>query len=216
LSLSFERMIEDRRDDRDGGERDAQTRDVTQLLRAWSEGDQLALEKLTPLVYQELHRRAHRQMTQERSGQILQTTAIVNEIYLQLLDLRGVSWRDRAHFFALSSRLIRRVLIDAARSKASLKRGAGSPHVALDENLLVSTEPPADIVALDEALTALAGIDPRKSQVVELRFFGGLGIEETAEVLKVSPETVKRDWKLAKAWLRRELRHFSDTTAAGK
>jgi RNA polymerase sigma factor (TIGR02999 family) len=216
LSLSFERMIEDRRDDKDGGERDAQTRDVTQLLRAWSEGDQLALEKLTPLVYQELHRRAHRQMTQERSGQILQTTAIVNEIYLQLIDLRGVSWRDRAHFFALSSRLIRRVLIDAARSKASLKRGAGSPHVALDENLLVSTEPPADIVALDEALTALAGIDPRKSQVVELRFFGGLGIEETAEVLKVSPETVKRDWKLAKAWLRRELRHFSDTTAAGK
>jgi RNA polymerase sigma factor (TIGR02999 family) len=209
-------MIEDRRDDKDGGERDAQTRDVTQLLRAWSEGDQLALEKLTPLVYQELHRRAHRQMTQERSGQILQTTAIVNEIYLQLIDLRGVSWRDRAHFFALSSRLIRRVLIDAARSKASLKRGAGSPHVALDENLLVSTEPPADIVALDEALTALAGIDPRKSQVVELRFFGGLGIEETAEVLKVSPETVKRDWKLAKAWLRRELRHFSDTTAAGK
>ena len=216
MSLSFERMIEDRRDDKDGGERDAQTRDVTQLLRAWSEGDQLALEKLTPLVYQELHRRAHRQMTQERSGQILQTTAIVNEIYLQLIDLRGVSWRDRAHFFALSSRLIRRVLIDAARSKASLKRGAGSPHVALDENLLVSTEPPADIVALDEALTALAGIDPRKSQVVELRFFGGLGIEETAEVLKVSPETVKRDWKLAKAWLRRELRHFSDTTAAGK
>jgi RNA polymerase sigma factor (TIGR02999 family) len=209
-------MIEDRRDDKDGGERDAQTRDVTQLLRAWSEGDQLALEKLTPLVYQELHRRAHRQMTQERSGQILQTTAIVNEIYLQLIDLRGVSWRDRAHFFALSSRLIRRVLIDAARSKASLKRGAGSPHVALDENLLVSTEPPADIVALDEALTALAGIDPRKSQVVELRFFGGLGIEETAEVLKVSPETVKRDWRLAKAWLRRELRHFSDTTAAGE
>jgi RNA polymerase sigma factor (TIGR02999 family) len=191
-------------------------RDVTQLLRAWSEGDQQALEKLTPLVYQELHRRAHRQMAQERSGQILQTTAIVNEIYVQLIDLRGVSWRDRAHFFALSSRLIRRVLIDAARSKASLKRGAGSPHVALDENLLVSTEPPADVVALDEALTALAVIDERKSQVVELRFFGGLGIEEVAEVLKVSPETVKRDWKLAKAWLRRELRHYGDTTAAGE
>jgi RNA polymerase sigma factor (TIGR02999 family) len=207
-------MSEDRPNDRDGGERDAQTREVTQLLRAWSEGDQAALEKLTPLVYQELHRRAHWQMAQERSGQILQTTAIVNEIYVQLIDLRGVSWRDRAHFFALSSRLIRRVLIDAARSKASLKRGAGSPHVALDENLLVSTEPPADVVALDEALTALGGIDQRKSQVVELRFFGGLSIEETAEVLKVSPETVKRDWKLAKAWLRRELRHYSDTTAA--
>jgi RNA polymerase sigma factor (TIGR02999 family) len=207
-------MSEDRPNDRNGGEREAQTRDVTQLLRAWSEGDQLALEKLTPLVYHELHRRAHRQMAQERSGQILQTTAIVNEIYVQLIDLRGVSWRDRAHFFALSSTLIRRVLIDAARSKASLKRGAGSPHVALDENLLVSTEPPADVVALDEALTALGGIDQRKSQVVELRFFGGLSIEETAEVLKVSPETVKRDWRLAKAWLRRELRHYSDTTAA--
>lgn len=207
-------MSEDRPNDRDGGDRKAQTRDVTQLLRAWSEGDQLALEKLTPLVYQELHRRAHRQMAQERPGQILQTTAIVNEIYVQLIDLHGVSWRDRAHFFALSSRLIRRVLIDAARSKASLKRGAGSPHVALDENLLVSTEPPADVVALDEALIALGTIDQRKSQVVELRFFGGLSIEETAEVLKVSPETVKRDWKLAKAWLRRELRHYSDTTPA--
>lgn len=207
-------MTEDRPKDRDGGEREAQSRDVTQLLRAWSEGDQVALEKLTPLVYQELHRRAHWQMAQEHSGQILQTTAIVNEIYVQLIDLRGVSWRDRAHFFALSSRLIRRVLIDAARSKAALKRGAGSPHVALDENLLVSTKPPADVIALDEALTALGGIDQRKSQVVELRFFGGLSIEETAEVLKVSPETVKRDWKLAKAWLRRELRHYSGTTAA--
>ena len=207
-------MCEVRLNDRDGGEREASTRDVTQLLRAWSEGDQLALEKLTPLVYQELHRRAHRQMAQERPGQILQTTAIVNEIYVQLIDLRGVSWRDRAHFFALASRLIRHVLIDAARSKGSLKRGAGSPHVALDENMLVSAEPLADIVALDEALTALGAVDQRKSQVVELRFFGGLGIEETAEVLKVSPETVKRDWRLAKAWLRRELRHYSDTTAA--
>ena len=192
--------------------------DVTQLLRAWSGGDQQALEKLTPLVYQELHRRAHRQMAQERSGQTLQTTALVNEIYVQLIDLRGVSWRDRAHFFALSSRLIRRVLIDAARSRASLKRGAGSPHVAFDENMLVSTEPRADVVALDDALTALAAFDERKSHVVELRFFGGLGIEETAEVLKVSPETVKRDWRLAKAWLRRELRNSataSPDAAAG-
>jgi RNA polymerase sigma factor (TIGR02999 family) len=192
-----------------------QARDVTQLLRAWSEGDPQALEKLTPLVYQELHRRAHRQMARERSGQTLQTTALVNEIYVQLIDLRGVSWRDRAHFFALSSRLIRRVLIDVARSRGSLKRGADSPHVTFDENLMVSTEPRADIIALDEALTALAAIDERKSQVVELRFFGGLGIEEAAEVLKVSPETVKRDWKLAKAWLRRQLRHYDDTTAAG-
>jgi RNA polymerase sigma factor (TIGR02999 family) len=152
-------------------------------------------------------------MANERSGQTLQTTALVNEIYVQLIDLRGVSWRDRAHFFALSSRLIRRVLIDAARAKAAQKRGARSIHVELDENLLVSQEPRADVIALDDALTALAAIDDRKSQVVELRFFGGLGIEETAEVLKVSPETVKRDWKLAKAWLRRELRN--STASAG-
>ena len=188
--------------------------DVTQLLRAWSEGDQQALEKLTPLVYAELHRRAHWQMANERSGQTLQTTALVNEIYVQLIDLRGVTWRDRAHFFALSSRLIRRVLIDAARAKAAQKRGGRASHVELDENLLVSQEPRADVIALDDALTALAAIDERKSQVVELRFFGGLGIEETAEVLKVSPETVKRDWKLAKAWLRRELRN-STASAAG-
>jgi RNA polymerase sigma factor (TIGR02999 family) len=199
-----------------GGHDKAQARDVTQLLRAWSQGDQQALEQLTPLVYQELHRRAHRQIARERPGRTLQTTALVNEIYVKLIDLRGVSWRDRAHFFALSSRLIRRVLIDAARARASLKRGAGSPHVEYDENLLVSTEPRADVVALDEALTALAAVDQRKSEVVELRFFGGLGIEETAEVLKVSPETVKRDWKLAKAWLRRELRHYGDATSTGE
>jgi len=180
-------------------------RDVTELLRAWSEGDQQALEKLTPLVYRELYQRAHWHMARERTGHTLQTTALVNEIYVRLVDLRGVSWRDRAHFFAISSRLIRRVLIDAARSKGSLKRGGNVPHVVLDE-ALVSCEPRADLVALDEALTALATIDDRKSQVVELRFFGGLGVEETAEVLKVSPETVKRDWKLAKAWLRRELK----------
>jgi RNA polymerase sigma factor (TIGR02999 family) len=187
--------------------------DVTQLLRAWSEGDRQALEKLTPLVYAELHRRAHWQMANERSGQTLQTTALVNEIYLQLVDLRGVTWRDRAHFFALSSRLIRRVLIDAARAKTAQKRGARPSHVELDENRLVSQEPRADVIALDDALTALAAIDERKSQVVELRFFGGLGIEETAEVLKVSPETVKRDWKLAKAWLRRELRNSTASDA---
>src|SRR5262245_2316555 len=183
--------------------------EVTQLLRAWSEGDHHALEKLTPLVYAELHRRAHWQMAHERSGLTLQTTALVNEIYVQLIDLRGVSWRDRAHFFALSSRLIRRVLIDAARSRGAQKRGGQSPHVELDENLLVSVEPRADVIALDDALNALAVIDERKSQVVELRFFGGLSIEEASEVLKVSPETVKRDWKLAKAWLRRELRNSS-------
>jgi RNA polymerase sigma factor (TIGR02999 family) len=179
--------------------------EVTRLLKAWSSGDAEALERLTPLVYQELYRRAHWHMSRERAGHTLQTTALVNELYVRMIDLRDVSWRDRAHFFAMASRLIRRVLIDAARTRGALKRGADAPHVALDE-AFVSTERSAELIALDDALHALAGIDARKSQVVELRFFGGLGVEETAEVLKVSPETVKRDWKLAKAWLRREMR----------
>jgi RNA polymerase sigma factor (TIGR02999 family) len=179
--------------------------DVTQLLRAWSEGDSRALEELTPLVYQELYRRAHWQMAREHRGHTLQTTALVNEIYVRMVDLRGVTWRDRAHFFAISSRLIRHVLVDAARSRNAQKRGGRSPHVAIDEALIVSEEPRADVIALDDALKALARVDERKSRVVELRFFGGLDIEETAEILRVSPETVKRDWKLAKAWLRREL-----------
>jgi RNA polymerase sigma factor (TIGR02999 family) len=183
------------------------THEVTQLLRAWSEGDQDALDKLTPLVYRELYRRAHWYLAREGVGHTLETAALVNEIYVRMVDLRGVSWRDRAHFFAISSRLVRRVLIDAARARRSLKRGGEAPHLEFDEALMVCHEPRADLVALDDALTALAAIDPRKSQVVELRFFGGLGVEEVAEVLKVSPETVKRDWKLAKAWLRRELRH---------
>jgi RNA polymerase sigma-70 factor (ECF subfamily) len=179
--------------------------EVTQLLRAWSDGDQQALDKLTRLVYRELYRRAHWHMARERVGHTLQTTALVNEIYVHMVDLRSVSWRDRAHFFAMSSRLIRRILIDAARAKGSLKRGGDSPHVVLNEALVLQ-EPRADLVALDDALKALAAFDPRKSQVVELRFFGGLDIAETAEVLKVSSETIKRDWKLAKAWLQRELK----------
>ena len=178
---------------------------VTQLLRAWSAGDSQALDELTPLVYRELHRRAHWHMSRERAGHTLQATALVNEIYVRMVDLRSVSWRDRAHFFAVASRLIRRVLIDAARAKGTLKRGADAAHVVLDE-AMVSTEQGTDLVALDDALGVLAELDARKSRVVELRFFGGLGIEETAEVLNVSPETVKRDWKLAKAWLRRELK----------
>jgi RNA polymerase sigma-70 factor, ECF subfamily len=180
--------------------------DVTQLLRAWSEGDSQALAALTPLVYEELHRRAHWHMARERAGHTLQTTALVNETYVRLIDLRHVSWRDRAHFFALASRMIRRVLIDAARARASLKRGAGAPDTTFDEMLMVSRDPPADILRLDDALNALAAFDHRKSQVVELRFFGGLTVDETADVLHVSAETVKRDWKLAKAWLRRELK----------
>ena len=180
--------------------------DVTRLLRAWSGGDSEALTALTPLVYEELHRRAHWHMRRENAGHTLQTTALVNEAYLRLVDMRQVSWRDRAHFFALASRVIRHVLVDAARSRRSLKRGGDAPPEALDDDVLVSEKPPADIIALDDALRALSAIDERKSQVVELRFFGGLTVEETAEVLTVSAETVKRDWKLAKAWLRRELR----------
>jgi RNA polymerase sigma factor (TIGR02999 family) len=180
--------------------------DVTQLLRAWGAGDPEALDRLTPLVYDELHRRAHWHMARERPGQTLQTTALVNEAYLRLVDLRSVDWRDRTHFFALASRLIRRVLIDAARARGSLKRGGGAGETTFDEALTVSHEPPTDVVALDEALNALAAFDERKARVIELRFFGGLSVEETADVLNVSGETVKRDWKLAKAWLKRELK----------
>jgi RNA polymerase sigma-70 factor, ECF subfamily len=181
------------------------THEVTQLLRAWSRGDQDALDKLTPLVYDELRRTAHRYMAGERADHTLQTTALVNEVYLRLVDIRVISWQDRAHFFAVAARLMRRVLIDFARSRGSVKRGGASPRVTFDEELVVSRQPRSDLVALDAALSALKTVDERKSQVVELRFFGGLNIEETAEVLKVSPETVKRDWRLAKVWLLREV-----------
>ena len=189
---------------------DPSTFEITGLLRAWSGGDQKALDKLAPLVYAELHRTAHRYMARERPGHTLQTTALVNEVYLRLVDTRGVNWQDRAHFFGICARLMRRVLTDFARSKGYLKRGGRSPHVALDEALVVSPKPRADLVALDDALNELSKHDPRKSQVVELRFFGGLTAEETAEVLKVSGETVKRDWELAKVWLLREMRSKRD------
>jgi RNA polymerase sigma factor (TIGR02999 family) len=181
------------------------THEITELLRARSGGDQEALEKLTPLVYAELRRAAHRYMARERPDDTLQTSALVNEIYMRLVDAQQVNWQDRAHFFGVCARLMRRVLTDFARSRGYLKRGGRSLHVALDESLVVSPEPRADLVALDEALNAFAAIDPRKSQVVELRFFGGLSVEETAEVLKVSPDTVKRDWKLARVWLLGEM-----------
>lgn len=181
------------------------TSEVTELLQAWSEGDQDALEKLTPLVYAELRRRAHRYRASERPGHMLQTTALINEVYLRLVDVRKVAWQDRAHFLAMCARLMRRVLTDFARARNYQKRGGGSPSVDLEEALLISSEPSAGLVALDESLKALAAFDPRKSQVVEMRFFGGLSVEETAGVLKVSPETVKRDWKLAKVWLLREM-----------
>jgi RNA polymerase sigma-70 factor, ECF subfamily len=181
------------------------THEVTQLLKAWTTGDEQALEKLTPLVYQQLHRAAQRYMAGERSGHVLQTTALVNEVYLRLVDCNQIDWQDRAHFFAVSAQLMRRILVDFARSRGYQKRCGGAPHVSLDEAPSVCNEPDANLVAMDDALKALAAVDERKSKVVELRFFGGLSGEETAEVLKVSAETVVRDWKLAKVWLLREL-----------
>jgi RNA polymerase sigma factor (TIGR02999 family) len=179
---------------------------ITRLLVDWRNGDQAALEQLIPLVHDELRRVARRHMAHERAGHTLQATALVNEAYVRLIDVRQVNWQDRAHFFAMSSRLMRRILVDFARSKGYQKRGGGAQKVSLDEALIVSAEPGQDLVALDEALTALAAFDARKAQVVEMRFFGGLSVEETAEALKVSVDTVMRDWKLAKAWLLRELK----------
>ena len=181
------------------------SQDVTQLLRAWSAGDQQALEKLTPLVYEELHRRARHYVARERPGHTIQTTALINEVYLRLVGFRGVTWQDRAHFLAVCARMMRRILTDFARARHFQKRGGSAQQVSFDEQMIVSSEPPADLVALDDALNGLAGFDQRKSQVVELRFFGGLSVQETAEVLKVSEETVKRDWRLAKLWLLREM-----------
>jgi RNA polymerase sigma factor (TIGR02999 family) len=182
------------------------THEVTQLLKAWTTGDEQALEKLTPLVYKQLHRVAQHYMAGERSSHTLQATALVNEVYLRLVDCGQINWQDRAHFFAVSARLMRRILIDFARSRGYQKRGASAPHMSLDEAPSVCNEPDTNLVALDDALKTLATIDERKAKVVELRFFGGLSIEETAEVLKVSAETVVRDWRLAKVWLLRELR----------
>jgi RNA polymerase sigma factor (TIGR02999 family) len=178
---------------------------VTELLRAWGGGDDGALEQLTPLVEAELRRLARAYMRRERPGHTLQTTALVNEAFLRLTDARRVCWQDRAHFLGISARLMRRVLVDHARALGYRKRGGGAQRVTLDEGLVTSPEPPVDVVALDRALDALAAVDARKGRVIELRFFGGLSVEETAEVLHVSPDTVKRDWRLAKLWLLREL-----------
>jgi len=183
--------------------------DISTLLRAWSDGDQSALEQLTPVVYDELHRLARRYMKGERSGHSLQTTALVNEAYMRLVDYERMQWQNRAHFFAVSAQLMRRILVEHAR-RHNLKRGGGVPHVSLDEASMVDGDPDADLVALDDAMNGLARIDPRKVQVVEMRFFGGLSVEETAEVLKVSPVTVKRDWRAARAWLYRELTGGTD------
>jgi len=179
--------------------------EITELLQAWRQGDEQALEKLTPQVYRELHRAAQRCMAGEREGHTLQTTELINELYLRLSDLKLIDWQNRAHFFALCARQMRRILTDQAKARLAYKRGGGAPRVSLDVVPLVAPEAGADLVAVDEALNRLAQVDDRKSRVVEMRFFGGLSVEESAEVLQVSPETVMRDWRLAKAWLLREL-----------
>jgi RNA polymerase sigma factor (TIGR02999 family) len=178
---------------------------ITQLLQSWSQGDQNAAEKLMPIVYGELHRLAQRYMSDERPGHILQTTALVNEAYVRLVDSAHANWESRTHFFGVCAQVMRRILVDWARSRQALKRGGEERVLDLREALAVAKQPGTDLVAIDDALIALAAFDLRKGQVVELRFFGGLSVKETAEVLKVSPETVQRDWKLAKSWLQREL-----------
>ena len=187
-------------------------RDVSALLRAWRGGDQEALQALTPIVYAELHRLARHYMRRERSGHSLQATALVNEAYMRLANYRRMQWRDRAHFFAVSAQVMRRILVDHAR-RHNVKRGRDIQHVSLDEVVVVASRAPGapgeeadtDLVALDEALVGLTRIDPRKAQIVEMRFFGGLTVEEIGEVLKVSAGTIKRDWRAAKAWLYQEL-----------
>ncbi len=178
--------------------------EVTDLLRAWSDGNRCALDRLTPIVYEELRRLARRYMKGERAGHSLQTTALVNEAYLRLLDYKRMRWQNRAHFFAVSAQLMQRILVEHAR-RHNLKRGGGVQRVSLENAAVIGSDWAADLVALDEAMDALARVDPRKAQVVELRFFGGLNVEETAEVLKVSPVTVMRDWSTAKTWLYREM-----------
>lgn len=180
---------------------------LTQLLIDWSAGDQEALEKLIPLVESELHRLASRYMTREHLGHTLQTTALVNEAYLRLIDQKHVRWKNRAHFFAIAAQLMRRILLDYARAQHRVKRGGGAHKVSLSDVAVLSTTLSAELVSLDDALNRLAQIDERKSKVVELRYFGGLTVDETAEVLKISPLTVMRDWSMARAWLRREMGH---------
>ena len=186
---------------------------ITELLDAWSNADQSALNKLASLILPDLRRIAKHHLDRERPGHSLQTTALVNEAYLRLVGMRKVNWKDRAHFFALSVQLIRHILVDAARARRSRKRGGYAVKVTLTEALAVSDRRSADLVALDDALNTLSAVDPRKAKMVELRFFGGLSVKETAEVLHVAPNTVLRDWKLAKAWLWREIKGTEDNDA---
>ena len=180
-------------------------RDVTRLLVNWSNGDRQALEALLPLVYDELRLLAGRYLRRERAGHTLQSTALVHEAYLRLIDQRNVQWQNRAHFFAVAAQMIRRILVDHARKTQTEKRGGQAPRLSLDEAMAVAQDRDVDLVALDDALNGLAEIDEQQARIVELRFFGGLSIEETAEVLKISPATVKRDWVMAKSWLYREM-----------
>jgi RNA polymerase sigma factor (TIGR02999 family) len=181
------------------------SQEVTLMLQAWGEGDQSALEKLTPLVEAELRRLAHHYLARERPGHTLQTTALINEAWLRLIDWKRVSWQNRAHFFGVSARLMRYILVGFARARKQQKRGGGAQQVSLEEAAAVSDERSDDLVALDDALQALAKYDPRKCQIVELRFFGGMSVEEAAEVMKVSPITIIREWNKARAWLYQEL-----------
>jgi len=187
------------------------SQEITQLLLAWSDGDQAALEKLTPLVYAELHRLARGYMFGERPGHTLQTTALINEVYLRLIDWKNVRWQGRAHFFGVAAQVMRRILVDFARARHYAKRGGAAQQVSLDEAVTIHEDRSAELIALDEALKSLAEIDPRKSQVVELRFFGGLSAKETAEALQMSLRTVEREWNSARAWLYRELRGKDET-----
>jgi RNA polymerase sigma factor (TIGR02999 family) len=189
----------------------ASSAEITRLLRAWGGGDQAAMEELAPLVYGELRRMAHRYLRRENPGNTLQPTALVNEAYLRLVDVNSVRWEDRAHFFAVSAQMMRRILVDAARARATGKRGGGAVHLNLNESIDAVPDRGRELVALDEALDALAQLDPRKARVVEMRFFGGLSVEETAEVLKISAPSVLRDWKLARAWLMRELSRVTES-----
>jgi RNA polymerase sigma-70 factor, ECF subfamily len=190
----------------------ASSQDVTQLLQAWSRGEEAALERLVPLVYADLHLRARRCMGHERAEHTLQTTALIHEAYLRLVGPSPVAWESRGHFFAVAARVMRRILVDHARARRSLKRGGEGRPVPLDEGLVLADAPGRDLVCLDDALQALATFDERKARVVEMRYFGGLSVDETAKVLGVSPQTVMRDWKLAKVWLLREMKRGEAAT----
>ena len=188
--------------------------EVTKLLRDWNDGDESALHKLTPLIYGELHRLAHKHMRRENAGHMLQTSALVNEAYVRLIDASEVRWENRAHFFAIAARLMRRILVDDARRRNFDKRGGHTIHVPLDEVLTVPQQQATNLVALEDALKSLASIEARQSEIVELRFFGGLSVDETAEVLNISPRTVMREWNFARAWLRKEMAGNQNTAAS--